>query len=256
MKTFGSHTTTGKMPIQKQAIYIGTLCLLFLFSGVVRIQAQRGEGDRHPREEKVRNQNEKAARKENRQAMKLERRDERRGPMRERPYERPNDRQMNNSYTSRENVTINNHFDNRSPRNWPARGTTINVLPSGSVFRVHAGERIAFNNGIFYRPFGGHFVVCAPPIGFRINFLPVGFITFSMFNTPYYYYAGAYYQRYGANYVVVQPPLGALVQSIPDGGQQLVIDGNTYYIVDGVQYQAIIYNGNIWYKVIKIEGNE
>lgn len=254
MKTVSSNITIGKMPIKKQAIYSGILCFLFLFSGIMPIQAQRGEGNRHPKEEKVRNQHEKAMRKENKQEMKLERRDERRGPLRERPYNRPDNRQINNSYTSRENVTVNNHFDNRSPRNWPARGTTINVLPSGSVFRVHAGVRIAFNNGIFYRPYSGHFVVCAPPIGFRIHFLPVGFITFSMFNTPYYYYAGAYYQRYGGEYVVVQPPLGALVQSIPDGGQQLVIDGNTYYIVDGVQYQAVIYNGNIWYKVIKIEG--
>ncbi len=254
MKTVSSNTTIGKMSIQKQAVYIGILCLFFLFSGTMPIQAQRGEGNRHPREEKARNQNEKAMRKENKQEMKLERRDERRGPLKERPYNRPDNRQINNSYTSRENVTVNNHFDNRSPRNWPARGTTINVLPSGSVFRIHAGVRIAFNNGIFYRPYSNHFVVCAPPIGFRINFLPVGFITFSMFNTPYYYYAGAYYQRYGGEYVVVQPPLGALVQSIPDGGQQLVIDGNTYYIVDGVQYQAVIYNGNIWYKVIKING--
>lgn len=256
MKTFGSHTTHGKLPIQRQAIYIGMFCLLFLFSGAISIYAQREEGNRHPREAKAHNQSEKAMRKENKQALKLERRDERRAQMKERPYTRPDNRPINNSYTSRENVTINNHIDDRSPRNWPARGTRVDVLPSGSILRFHAGFRYAYNNGIFYRPYGSAFRVCTPPIGFRINFLPVGFITFSLFNTPYYYYAGAYYQRYGANYVVVQPPLGALVQNIPQGGQQLVIDGNTYYIVDGVQYQAIIYNGIIWYKVIKIEGNE
>jgi hypothetical protein len=93
----------------------------------------------------------------------------------------------------------------------------------------------------------------APPIGFRIGALPIGFVSFTLANAAYYYYAGTYYQHYDNEYVVVQPPLGALVQSIPEGGQQVVIDGDTFYIVDGVQYQAVLYNGSIWYKVIKIE---
>ncbi|MBB3187767.1 DUF6515 family protein [Microbacter margulisiae] len=236
---------------QSRFIYTVMITLIFLFSITMPVAA-RGEGEHHERGGRMHEG--KGERKE----MKLERRENR--MMKERPYNRPNitpeGRMPGNVYSSN-NVTINNRIVsvNRPEHNWPARGAAIDALPSGSIVRVHAGIRFAFNNGIFYRPYSGHYVVCAPPVGFRIRFLPMGFITFSLMNIPYYYYAGAYYQRVGPEYVVVEPPLGALVQSIPQGGQQLIIDGNTYYIVDGVQYQAVIYNDQIWYKVIKVDAN-
>jgi hypothetical protein len=207
----------------KQLIYIGSFCLLFLISGTMPIQAQhRGGGHHAGHHYSIKGH--QGSITQTRQST----RDVRSS-------------QANISGNARSNVSL------------PARGTRMTAIPSGSIMRSYGGDRYAYNNGIFYRHHGNGFVVSEPPIGFRINFLPVGFFTFSLFNTPYYYYAGAYYQQYGSEYVVVQPPLGALVQSIPDGGQQLVIDGNTYYIVDGVQYQAIINDGTIWYKVIKIE---
>jgi|GEM_PF-775494 len=160
---------------------------------------------------------------------------------------------------SRDNVPQyrdNRRYEPRYDRfygRWPARGTTVRVIPQGGVWRVHNGVRYAYRNGFYYRPYGSSYVVVAPPFGFRISSLPVGFVAFTLANAAYYYYAGTYYQRYNNEYVVVQPPLGSLVQSIPEGGQQVVIDGNTFYIVDGIQYQAVMYNGSIWYKVIKIE---
>jgi|YelNatPaOPRAMG01_1025707.scaffolds.fasta_scaffold00852_21 hypothetical protein len=225
-----------------------TTMALFLIGFSLPSIAQRGDEGHHVKGEKVNMHANQRARQE----MKLERHNSPKRILRERPYARPDEQQRGEVVNNRENITVNNRIINEPQRNWPARGTVVNVLPSGTIFREQAGIRIGFNNGIFYRPYGDHFVVCRPPIGFRINFLPVGFISFSLFNTPYYYYGGIYYQRAGNEYVVVQPPLGALVQSIPQGGQQLIIDGNTYYIVDGVQYQAVIYNGQIWYKVIKV----
>jgi hypothetical protein len=45
------------------------------------------------------------------------------------------------------------------------------------------------------------------------------------------------------------------VESVPKkGGEEFVIDGNTFYEVDGMQYQAVLQDGAIWYKVIKVKG--
>jgi hypothetical protein len=228
MKTIGLIKTTISNKLFaymcKQLIYIGSFCFLFLISGAMPIQAQqRGGGGHHAgHHSSVRGHSVSVA-------------------------------QTRQSTRDVRTTQVNIPGNTRSNISLPARGTRIAAVPSGSIMRSYGSDRYAYNNGIFYRHHGNGFVVSEPPIGFRIGFLPVGFFTFSLFNTPYYYYAGAYYQQSGSEYVVVQPPLGALVQSIPDGGQQLVIDGNTYYIVDGVQYQAIINNGTIWYKVIKIE---
>lgn len=158
----------------------------------------------------------------------------------------------NRSYQRDDHRSYEGRYD-RYYGKWPARGVKVSVLPSGGYWRSYNGVRYMYHGGFYYRPYGKTYVVVAPPLGFRIASLPVGFVTFSIANAPYYYYAGTYYQRQSADYVVVQPPLGALVQSIPEGGQQVVIDGNTFFIVDGIQYQAIMFNGSIWYKVIKIE---
>jgi hypothetical protein len=149
--------------------------------------------------------------------------------------------------------------DNRSAQynhyygQWPSRGARVRTLPQNGHWEVYNGSRYMYHNGFYYRPYGSSYVVVAPPIGFHINALPVGFVAFTLANAAYYYYAGTYYQHLNNQYVVVQPPLGSLVQTIPEGGKQVVIDGNTFYIVDGIQYQAVMYNGSIWYKVIKIE---
>lgn len=239
----------GEQRIKKHSPFITlTMIVLFLIGFSLPSMAQRGE-EGHAKGEKINVHSNARAH----DGLKLERHNSPKRILRERPYARPNEKNNMGGVSNRENITVNNRIINEAPRNLPARGTIVNVLPSGTVFREHAGIRIGFYNGIYYRPYGNHFIVSIPPIGFRVNYLPVGFIAFSLFNTPYYYYGGVYYQRIDNEYVVVQPPLGALVQTIPQGGQQLIIDGNTYYIVDGVQYQAVIYNGQIWYKVIKVD---
>jgi hypothetical protein len=95
-------------------------------------------------------------------------------------------------------------------------------------------------------------VVVAPPLGFRLRVLPAGCVTIYVDKHPYYYYAGTYYILKDEDYVVVQPPVGALVESVPKGGKEFVIQGNSYYEVDGIQYQAVLHDGAVWYKVIKV----
>ena len=133
----------------------------------------------------------------------------------------------------------------------PARGAFINRLPHASSRINYGGNYFHFNDGLFYRPSRGGFVVAAPPFGLRVGFLPRGFLSFTLGGLPYYYYCGTYYIHRGSEYEVVAPPLGAVVESLPPGYDRLTIRGETFYVVDGVQYRPILRNGEIWYEVIK-----
>lgn len=134
------------------------------------------------------------------------------------------------------------------------RGAIVTTMPRGGAWVSFGRTRYVYHGGIYYRPHGRGYVVVAPPIGFRLRVLPVGYATFYVGGLPYYYYAGTYYVVRDEGYVVVQPPVGALVESVPKGGKEFVIDGNTYYEVDEIQYQAVLHDGTIWYKVIKVKG--
>ena len=133
----------------------------------------------------------------------------------------------------------------------PARGAFINRLPNESARINYGGSFYHFNDGLFYRPSRGGFVVAAPPFGLRIGMLPRGFLSFNVRGLPYYYYCGTYYIHRGREYEVVAPPLGAVVESLPQGYDKLNVRGETFYVVDGVQYRPILRKGEIWYEVIK-----
>lgn len=116
----------------------------------------------------------------------------------------------------------------------------------------HNNHDYYYKKGVFYHYHNNQYVVSRPPIGVHVHAIPTPRIIV-LHNVRYYYYYGAYYTMVGPNdYVVVQAPVGAVVESIPEGYEKLIIDGETYYIVDGVQYKAVVYDGEIWYEVIKI----
>lgn len=122
---------------------------------------------------------------------------------------------------------------------------------SSQIIR-HNNHDYYYKNGVFYHYTNNKYVVSRPPIGVHVHAIPTPRIVV-LHNVHYYYYYGVFYTMVGHNdYVVVQAPVGAVVESIPEGYEKLIIDGETYYIVDGVQYKAVIYDGEIWYEVIKI----
>lgn len=164
---------------------------------------------------------------------------------------RDNDRYDRRGYDNR-------RFDGRygSP-SWryydlPRRNSVVRVLPTSCLPVYYGGINYSYYNGIYYRPYRDTYVVSFPPIGLRIGILPLDCQLYTFFGRSYHYYNGSYYQPIGNEYEVVPPPVGALVESIPDGYEQVIINGETYYIVDGVQYKAVVYEGEIWYEVIKI----
>jgi hypothetical protein len=136
--------------------------------------------------------------------------------------------------------------------NLPRRGAVIASAPSACISLNFRGLSLFFSNGVYYRPHANGYRVVAAPIGIRINALPRGYVQFYVGNEPFFYYGGTYYRNTGGYYEVVRPPVGALVESIPNGYETLNIEGETYYMVDGVQYKPELNNGEIWYRVLKV----
>jgi hypothetical protein len=92
---------------------------------------------------------------------------------------------------------------------YPARGASIGALPAGH-FPVYdrAHNPYYFHGGVFYRPYGGRFIVVGPPIGVFVPFLPAYYTTVWVGGYPYYYANDAYYSWVPSQgqYEVVDPP--------------------------------------------------
>lgn len=121
------------------------------------------------------------------------------------------------------------------------------------VIKHHTGDYY-YRDGIYYRYHNNQYVIHRPYVGFRVSTIPEYRIV-KVRGVSYYYYYGTFYSFSAPTreYIVVNPPVGAIVESIPEGYEKIDIDGNTYYIVGGVQYKAVIFNGEIWYEVIKVD---
>ncbi|MCQ2189939.1 MAG: DUF6515 family protein [Paludibacteraceae bacterium] len=121
------------------------------------------------------------------------------------------------------------------------------------VIKHHTGDYY-YRDGIFYRYHNNKYVIHHPHVGFRVASIP-SYRTVWVNGVSYYYYYGTFYTYMAPSreYVVVAPPVGAIVESIPEGYEKIDINGNTYYTVGGVQYKAVIFNGEIWYEVIKVD---
>jgi hypothetical protein len=103
-------------------------------------------------------------------------------------------------------------FDGRYNHNhyYPARGYISGVLPVGAVTISFGGASYFFQSGVWWRPYGGRYIVVDPPIGIYVPLLPPDYVTLSLGGAPYYYADGVYYAPApGQGYQVVAPPPGA-----------------------------------------------
>jgi hypothetical protein len=104
------------------------------------------------------------------------------------------------------------NFDGRYGHNhyYPARGFVYATLPVGAVSVAFGGGNYFFHGGVWFRPYGGHYVVVEPPIGIFVPVLPPDYATVWIGGIAYYYANGVYYNvAPGQGYVVVAPPPGA-----------------------------------------------
>lgn len=151
-----------------------------------------------------------------------------------RPYAAPYRYAYHYPYYGQRYTTLNFHY---------------NVIPFGGI-------GYCYNNGIFYRPFGGYFQVVAPPIGISISILPFGYTRVVYAGSyPYYYYGGTYYRQYNNYYEVVDPPLGAKLPALPQGAEETFINGQRYFEYNGTYYmEEYNINNQRLYTVVGVHG--
>lgn len=104
------------------------------------------------------------------------------------------------------------HLDQRYHHDhyYPPHGQVVGALPSGSISIGVRGGNYFFHGGVWFRPWGGRFVVTLPPLGIVVPSLPPAVATLWIGGVPYYYANGVYYAvAPGQGFVVVAPPPGA-----------------------------------------------
>lgn len=103
-------------------------------------------------------------------------------------------------------------FDGRYGHNhyYPSRGFVYGTLPFGAVSVGFGSGNYFFHGGVWFRPYGGRYVVVQPPLGIFLPMLPSDYATVWVGGAPYYYADGVYYNPSpGQGYVVVARPPGA-----------------------------------------------
>lgn len=138
--------------------------------------------------------------------------------------------------------------------NAPKRGAQTAALPRNTVALTHRNLNYHYDNGVFYRPVNGRYVVTAPPVGIHISLLPPNPFRVVLSGRTYYYYYGTYYlPASGGGYQVVAPPVGAMIDALPNGYEVFDLDGLVYYRLDETYYKAIVEpNGNVVYEVVRV----
>jgi hypothetical protein len=105
---------------------------------------------------------------------------------------------------------------------YPARGQYAARIPGGNRTAFYGKSRYYFHEGAWYRPYGGRFVVIAPPFGLIVPFLPSYYTTIRIGGIPYYYANDTYYTQAAGGYVVVEPPKGDVSPATPQADQTSV----------------------------------
>jgi hypothetical protein len=92
---------------------------------------------------------------------------------------------------------------------YPARGYAFGSLPVGSVSIGYHGSNYFYRAGVWYRPYGGRYIVDLPPPGIFVPLLPPAYSTVWYSGRSYYYANGVYYTAApGQGYTVVDAPPG------------------------------------------------
>ena len=152
-------------------------------------------------------------------------------------------------------------------------GYRVRVLPSHAHRHIHYGVTYYCYNDIWYRPYGGYYVVCRPPFGTVLAANIIADMTWAAINFSYYYTVSQMYDQMNENneYIAQQNALiaqnNAIIAEqnamIAAGQQQAqaayalanelgllqsyAAAGSNYYYQDGVFYTV---DANGQYSVI------
>ena len=87
-------------------------------------------------------------------------------------------------------------------RVYPKYGTVVTTIKKPRVV-VHNKTNFYFADGVWYKPKGNKFVVCAAPVGIKVRHLPRGHKVVRINGRKFYKYKGVWYKKSGRHYVVV-----------------------------------------------------
>ena len=162
-------------------------------------------------------------------------------------------------------------------------GHKVRMLPSRARKHVYHGVTYYCYNDIWYRPYGGHYVVCRPPYGLSVAAEIISDLAWAAVRVSYYsamanaysqnayalanrlnlrqnyasadsdyfYQDGVFYAKDArGEYRIILPPAGALVEDLPDDFDLITLsDGNEYYKVDDTIYKLTIVDGKPYFEV-------
>ena len=128
------------------------------------------------------------------------------------------------------------YYDNRFNHDhyYLRRGYAIDRLSVNAWRTRHLRDDFYFDSGIWYRPFGGRFIVTTPPFGLFVPLLPPFYSTIWVRSYPYFYADDVYYRWEPARrgYLVSEPPDEAEVST------RVVAEGELYMYPKNQQSDA------------------
>lgn len=136
----------------------------------------------------------------------------------------------------------------------PRYGLQVTTVPTTAIVIKRSGLVFHYNNGVYYTPRAGKFVVVRPVRGVRIAALPAASVVVTASTGTYFYYYGAYYAKSGDEFEVVDAPVGAMVDGIPEGYEVVKKEGMEYYVWNNDYYQEVDtdkYSGGVGYEVVR-----
>src|ERR1017187_982242 len=135
---------------------------------------------------------------------------------------------------------------------WHPIGFFARSLVADAFLFSFLNQQYYYDDGVYYEPSAGGYIVVTPPIGSVVNSLPIGYEAVQVGNNFFDYYAGVFYIAIEQGYQVVAAPLGAVVTNIPDGASEQNINGQTYLFYNNTYYQPFSENGQDAYEVVQI----
>ena len=85
---------------------------------------------------------------------------------------------------------------------YPKHGTVVTTIHKPVVV-LHNNVKFHFASGVWYKPRGKKYVVCAAPIGVTLRRLPRGYKVVRVNGRKLYKYKGIWYKKRGKRYIVV-----------------------------------------------------
>jgi hypothetical protein len=85
---------------------------------------------------------------------------------------------------------------------YPKHGTVVTTVQRPQVI-VHKEIAYHFSNGVWYKPNGNRFVVCAAPLGVAVRSLPRGRTKVRVNGRKLYRFNGVFYKKQGSYFIVV-----------------------------------------------------